>query len=37
VHEEPIDRSTVSKLGVERAGASLTSFVDQVRKAPSLQ
>jgi hypothetical protein len=37
VHEEPIDSSTVSKLGAEPAGASLTSFVDQVRKAPSLQ
>lgn len=37
VHEEPIDSSTVSKLGAEPTGASLTSFVDQVRKAPSLQ
>jgi hypothetical protein len=27
----------VSKLGAEPTGASLTSFVDQVRKAPSLQ
>ena len=37
VHEEPIDSSAMSKLGSEPAGASLTSFVDQVRKAPRPQ
>jgi len=32
VHEEPLDSSTVSKLGsVEPAAESLTSFVEQVR------
>ena len=37
VHEEPSDSSTVSKLGAEPSGHRLTSFVDQVGKAPSLQ
>jgi len=35
VHEEPIDSGTLSRLGAEPAGASLTSFVDQVRKPPT--
>src|SRR3954453_22903789 len=34
VHEEPIDSSTASKLSAEPAGTGLTSFLDQVRKAP---
>lgn len=37
VHEEPIDSGTISKLGSEPAGASLTNFVDQVRKTPGPQ
>jgi len=37
VHEEPIDSSTASKLSAEPAGAGLTSFVDQVPKAPRPQ
>ena len=37
VHEEPIDSSTASKLSAEPAGAGLTSFPDQVRKAPRPQ
>jgi hypothetical protein len=37
VHEEPIDSSTASELSAEPAGAGLTSFHDQVRKAPRPQ
>jgi hypothetical protein len=37
VHEEPIDSSTASKLSAEPADAGLTSFHDQVRKAPRPQ
>ena len=37
VHEEPIDSSTASKLSAEPAGTGLTSFVDQVPKAPRPQ
>jgi len=32
VHKESIDSGTVSKLSAEPPGASLTGFVDQVRK-----
>jgi hypothetical protein len=37
VHEEPIDSSTASTLSAEPADAGLTSFHDQVRKAPRPQ